>query len=136
MSGTVIDVDEGSPSANPTSGGVPPKETPQELGVSSSRFQAAASACNHLLPNGGSGPTPAQVAHVRAQALRFSPCMRAHGVRNFPDPGSDGRIPDPESFGVDQGSPEFRAANNACRAYRPPYIPSNAAYNAYVRTQG
>jgi hypothetical protein len=56
--------------------------------------------------------------------------MRNHGVKNFPDPGSDGRIPD--SFGIDQGSPKFEAANQACRRYRPPYIPSNAAYDAYA----
>lgn len=61
--------------------------------------------------------------------------MRAHGVTNFPDPDSTGRIPDPASFGIDQGSPQLEAANQACGKYRPPYIPSNAAYNAYARTQ-
>ena len=112
------------------------KESLQQLGVSSSRFQTAQTSCNHLLPNGGSGPTAAQVQRVRAQALSFSQCVRAHGVPNFPDPGSDGRIPDPASVGVDQGSPKFEAANQACRKFRPPYMPSNAAYNAYARTHG
>jgi hypothetical protein len=67
--------------------------------------------------------------------LQFFRCMRAHGVPNFPDPDSTGRIPDPATFGIDQGSPQFEAANQACRKYRPPYIPSNAAYNAYAQTQ-
>jgi hypothetical protein len=112
------------------------KLSSQELGASSSRVQAAQSACRHLLPNGGNGPNAAQVQQIRAQGLRFSRCVRSLGVPNFPDPGSDGRIPDPASVGIDQGSPKFQAANQACRKYRPPYIPSNAAYKAYARTQG
>jgi hypothetical protein len=112
------------------------KESLQQLGVSSSRFQSASSACNHLLPNGGSGPTAARVQQMKAEALRFSRCVRSHGVPNFPDPGSDGRIPDPATVGINQGSPKFEAANQACRKYRPPYMPSNAAYNAYARAHG
>ena len=112
------------------------KESLQQLGVSSSQFQSASSGCNHLLPNGGSGPNAAQMQQVKAQGRRFSQCVRSHGVPNFPDPGSDGRIPDPATVGVDQGSPKFQAANQACRRYRPPYMPSNAAYNAYARTHG
>ena len=120
---------------DPTKSGLV-KESLQQLGVSSSRFQSASSACDHLLPNGGSGPTAARVQQVRAEALQFSRCVRSHGVPNFPDPGSDGRIPDPATVGINQGSPKFEAANQACRKYRPPYMPSNAAYNAYARTHG
>jgi hypothetical protein len=112
------------------------KESVQQLGVSSSRFQRAQSACQHLLPNGGSGPSPAQVQYVRALSLQFSQCVRSHGVPGFPDPASDGRIPDPATVGINQGSPKFEAANEACRKYRPPYMPSNAAYNAYARAHG
>jgi hypothetical protein len=112
------------------------KLTPQQLGASSSRVQAAQTACRRLLPNGGSGPTAAQEQQANAQALRFSQCVRAHGVPNFPDPDTTGRIPDPATVGVDQGSPKFRAANQACGTFRPPYMPSNSAYDAYVRTHG
>ena len=123
---------------DPNSSGVfdKTKLSSQQLGASSSRVQAAQSACQHLLPNGGSGPNPAQVQQVKAQALRFSRCVRSHGLPSFPDPASDGRIPDPASVGIDQGSPKFQAANQACRRYRPPYMPSNAAYNAYAETHG
>ena len=123
---------------DPNSNGVFDKSklTSQQLGASSSRVQAAQHACQHLLPNGGSGPSAAQVQQVKALGLEFSRCVRSHGVPNFPDPGSDGRIPDPASGGIDQGSPKFQAANQACRRYRPPYMPSNAAYNAYARTHG
>jgi hypothetical protein len=112
------------------------KPSLQQLGVSSSRFQAAQGACRHLLPNGGGPPNQAEQQLVSALSLRFSRCVRAHGVPGFPDPGSDGRIPDPATVGIDQGSPKFEAANQACGRYRPPYMPSNAKYNAYARTHG
>jgi hypothetical protein len=118
---------------DPDNGGVIPKESDQQLGVTSAQLQAAQSACQHLLPNGGRGPTPAEVQQVKAQGLKFAQCMRHHGVA-LPDPASTGRIPDPASVGIDQGSPQFEAANQACRKYRPPYMPSNAQYNAYART--
>jgi hypothetical protein len=123
---------------DPSSNGVFDKSklTLQHLGASASRVQAAQTACRHLLPNGGSGPSAAQMQQTNAQALRFSRCVRAHGVPSFPDPDSTGRIPDPASRGIDQGSPAFRAANEACGTDRPPYLPSNSAYDAYVRTHG
>jgi hypothetical protein len=111
------------------------KLSSQQLGASTSRVQAAQGACQHLLPNGG-GSNPAQVQQVKALGLEFSRCVRSHGLPNFPDPAGDGRIPDPASVGIDQGSPKFQAANQACGKYRPPYMPSNAAYNAYTRTHG
>jgi hypothetical protein len=119
---------------DPISGGIP-KEDAQQLGVSESQYQAAYSACRHLLPNGGSGPNQAQIAVVREPSLRFSRCMRSHSV-NLPDPDGSGRIPDPASVGIDQGSPQFEAANQACGQDRPPYMPSNEAYNAWVQTHG
>ena len=102
---------------DPTSTGLV-KESPQQLGVSSSQFQSASSKCDHLLPNGGSRPSPARVQRVKALSLEFSQCVRRHGVRNFPDPASDGRIPDPATVGVNQGSPKFEAANRACGKYQ------------------
>jgi hypothetical protein len=116
---------------DPSASGVLPKRSPQELGVSVSQFAAANTSCQHLLPGGGVVNQSAQ-AQVRANALKYSECVREHGVENFPDPASDGRIPDPATVGVNQGSPKFEAANQACAKYRPPYMPSNAAYNAYV----
>jgi hypothetical protein len=123
---------------DPNSSGVfdKTKLTPQQLGASSTKVQAAQAACQHLLPGGGSAPSPAPVQRARAQALEFAQCVRSHGVPGFPDPASDGRIPDPASVGINQGSPKFEAANQACGKYRPPYMPSNAAYNAYARTHG
>ena len=121
---------------DPDPNGAIPKESLQQLGVSTSQLRSAQNACGHLLPNGGGGPTAAQVQQIRALSLHFSQCVRRHGVENFPDPDSSGRIPDPATVGINQGSPKFEAANQACGTYRPPYMPTNAAYNAYARTHG
>lgn len=119
---------------DPNGSGALPKDGPEQLGVSSARFGSATRACRHLLPNGGT-PTQTQLQQVRAKSLAFSQCMRRHGVA-LPDPDSSGRIPDPASVGIDQASPHFEAANQACARVRPPYIPSNAAYRAYARSHG
>ena len=92
---------------DPNGDGVLPKTSAQQLGVSSSQLQAAESTCQHLLPsNGGTlnadsfrqcmlaGDCPqALVRQAMTEMLRFSRCMRAHGVANWPDPsiGSQGR---------------------------------------------
>jgi hypothetical protein len=120
---------------DPNASGALPKESPQQLGVSDTVFRAAEHSCQHLLPNGGAGPDQAEIARVKALGLQFAQCMRSHGVA-LPDPGSDGRIPDPSTVGINQGSPKFQAANQACGKYRPPYMPSNAEYNAYEQSQG
>ena len=121
---------------DPDASGAFNKVTLSQLATSNSQFQTAQHACMPLLPNVGSVPNQAQVQQRGAQALRYSQCIRAHGVTNFPDPDSTGRIPDPASVGIDQGSRQFQAANQACGQYRPPYMPSNAAYNSWARTSG
>lgn len=120
---------------DPNSSGETPKESAQQLGVSEATFTSANGACQHLLPNDGNGPNQAQIQHVKELGLEFAHCMRSHGVP-LPDPDSSGRIPDPASVGINQGSPKFQSGNNACAKYRPPYMPSNAQYNAYVRSSG
>lgn len=121
---------------DPDSSGKPPKKSAQQLGVSSTQFTAAQSSCRRFLPNGGRPPSQSQQQQVAAEAVSFARCVRSHGVPNFPDPGSDGRIPDPATVGINQGSPKFQSANDACGKYRPPYMPSNAEYNAYARSHG
>jgi hypothetical protein len=119
---------------DPDSSGTFPKSQLEHLGVTDSKLQAGESACQHLLPNGGSGPTQAQLQQSRAQALNFAQCMRSQGVPNFPDPDDTGRVPDPASVGLNQGAPQFQAANQACEANRPGYFPSNAEYNSWAGT--
>jgi hypothetical protein len=121
---------------DPNSSGVVPKAVLGQLSATNPRYRSASRTCQHLLPiSTASGPTSAQMAQVRALGLKFARCMRAHHV-NLPDPDSSGRIPDPGTLHppIDQGSPQFQAANQACGRYRPPYMPSNAAYNAFARS--
>ena len=111
--------------------GVPNFPEPNSQGVvqgsglnpSSPSFQKANKACRHLLPNGGQ-PTPAQQAQAMAQALKYSECMRAHGLSGFPDPqsGPGGGIAIRVHAGQGQGSsdlnpqsPQFQAAQKACQ---------------------
>jgi hypothetical protein len=74
-----------------------------------------ASAC------GSSGAKVAQVGTGGATTPRphpqtFSACMRSHGVPNFPDADTDGRI---HAAGIDKNSRAFRAAYHSCRALEP-----------------
>jgi hypothetical protein len=87
---------------DPASNGQVPKADTQELGVSSSRLQAAQTACQHLYPvDDGSisaslqqceeaGECPqAMVQQVLNGMRRFAQCMRSHGVPTWPDPTVD-----------------------------------------------
>lgn len=112
---------------DPTSSGGVPKVSAQHLGVSGSQYQTASQACRHLLPNGGSGMTQAQVQQMRVLALRYARCMRAHGVANFPDPAGDGHYPDALEHRA-ENSPRFPAASRTCDRLVPgPSVSSSQA---------
>jgi hypothetical protein len=105
---------------DPDSSGTIPKETSQQLGVSDSRYQAAQSACQHLLPNGGQ-PTNARTVADQRNAVRFAGCMRSHGVPNWPDPTNDGGRVRFNVFGgsvpgLDPSSPQVMAAVHKCQS--------------------
>jgi hypothetical protein len=69
---------------DPDSSGALPKVGPQQLGVSSSQFQAAQNACESLLQ-----PSDAQVLQTLSGMRDFAHCMRSHGVPDWPDPTTD-----------------------------------------------
>jgi hypothetical protein len=100
---------------DPDSSGKLPTATPQQLGVSSSQYQTAESACQHLLPNGDGGPTQAQVQQYRNSLLPYARCMRAHGVPNFPDPDSRGHLDVGPGTDVPVNTPQFQRAFGACK---------------------
>jgi hypothetical protein len=88
--------------------------TPQE--------RSADHVCHHLL-NGSHEMSQSQQQHVMSQLVRYAQCMRAHGVPNFPDPEiTNGGIGVPSGFGfnmppgLDEGSPQFQSANQACES--------------------
>jgi hypothetical protein len=70
------------------------KLTIHQLGAGSPHFQAAMSACNHLLPSGGGGPqeTTQRLRARLTDELSFARCMRSHGVARFPDPTAQGEL--------------------------------------------
>ncbi|MDE3131300.1 MAG: hypothetical protein KGL16_09110 [Acidobacteriota bacterium] len=79
-------------------------------------FKSAQHACAHILPNGGNGPTQAQIqAHTDA-ILAFAKCMRQHGFPRFPDPNSQGQLP-PSALskaGINLQQPAIKPAADAC----------------------
>ena len=100
--------------------------------------------------NVGSGPTKTSAGTGSAasdrtsgaffsKALKFSQCMRAHGVPDFPDPQQHGdgvelTIRAHKGSGLNPNSPQFTAAQRACRAYAPT-PPANAAPNPRLQQQ-
>ena len=78
-------------------------------------FQSARTTCSKLLPNGGQ-PTPAEIAQRQQQLLAFSACMRAHGIKDFPDPSNGGlRISVHPGSDLDPNNPTFQQAQQACQ---------------------
>jgi hypothetical protein len=84
--------------------------------------RTALNACRHLDPNGGT-VTPAQQQQAFNQALRFSQCMRAHGLRDFPDPtggsGGSGEVQTRIPSDINIQSSQFQSAQRACRSLQP-----------------
>ena len=104
--------------ADPNGSGQLAKETPQQLGVSDARFQAAQSACAHRLPNGGA-PTPAALQQSWSEFRSFAGCMRRHVVADWPDPTRYPRHPERPTFdlqaaGIDASAPQVETAIHAC----------------------
>ena len=95
--------------------------------VSQSTTQAAQTACQKLLPS-GQQPSSAQQAQATQNALKFSQCMRSHGVSNFPDPQvSSGSVGFPLGQGIDTKAPQFQAAESACQSLIPGGSQSNGS---------
>jgi hypothetical protein len=88
------------------------------LDLTSPAYQKAAAACKSLSP---SGPDPKQMQQNFAKLLKYSACMRSHGIAKFPDPSmSGGSLVIPiKGTGIDMNSSQFKAADQACQALRP-----------------
>jgi hypothetical protein len=86
------------------------------INTNSPSFGAAS---NHCLP--GAQPTLAPGTPVLAHALRFSQCMRSHGISDYPDPhlsGSGQAVISTQGrrgSDLDPNNPRFLAAARACR---------------------
>jgi hypothetical protein len=89
----------------------------------SSQFQAAQKACKSLAPP-VKAASPALQAKMQESALKFSQCMRTHGVPNFPDPTFSGggtklTLKAGGASGIDPNSSQFKAAQKTCQSLRP-----------------
>jgi hypothetical protein len=90
-------------------------------------FEKAQQKCAKYMGRKGGAPSPAQQAAMEAAALKFSQCMRSHGVADFPDPtfGSGGAVrisiggPGKSSSGLDPNSPIFQKAQQTCGSLLP-----------------
>jgi hypothetical protein len=114
---------------DPSSSGEVPKGSAQEFGVSASQYQAAKTACQHLLPINSASLEQCERASVCTHAeiqqwlnagLEFARCMRSHGVPNWPDPSvgpQGGGVAFAISVsrdGFDPHSPQIEAKVNEC----------------------
>ena len=97
--------------------------------INSSQAQAAYGDCRHVLPG---APSISQLEQREQQEqqqqeqalpalLKYSQCMRSHGVPNFPDLGQGDQSPPPGNSGsFNPNSPQFQAASTACQHLLPP----------------
>jgi type II secretory pathway pseudopilin PulG len=112
---------------------------PQQVGVSTPRYQAAEQACRQQLPAGGSLQQQTQQCllagdcpQVLVQQLltverRYAQCVRSHGIPNWPDPAISpkggrpvfdlsGAGLDPRSTSYSRDSSQFGAKDRQCRS--------------------
>jgi hypothetical protein len=109
---------------DPGSNGVFDKNKMRQLGVSTARLRAAATACQNLLP---AGPAPL-TAGQQHDYLRAAACMRSHGIINFPDPtfsGGSVSLHIPPS--MDTKSQQFTRARQTCARLIPAGLPYSAS---------
>jgi hypothetical protein len=105
------------------------------LNPGSPQFRAAMKACHSLAP--APKISPQQSAAMQAQALKFSACMRSHGVPDFPDPKFEGdgvQLQIKRGSGIDPQSTQFQAAQKACQGDLPG--PKNAPGAAQAGPEG
>ena len=104
---------------DPNSQGVITIQSGMGFDPGSPAFRSAQATCSKLLPNGGQ-PTPAQIAQRQQQLLAFSACMRAHGIKDFPDPSNGGlQVAVHPGSDLDPSNPTLRKAQQACQKYLP-----------------
>jgi hypothetical protein len=84
------------------------------LNPHSPQYQAARNGCKSFSPS--SNLTPAQKAAANARALKYSQCMRSHGVSGYPDPNGQGTLAVQAGGGIDPRSSQFQNAQKACQS--------------------
>jgi hypothetical protein len=75
--------------------------------------QAAMKACRGYLRQAITDRTPPNTQQFRHAVLLATRCMRAHGIP-VPDPGPDGQINPAAAASINEASPQFQQAQQAC----------------------
>jgi hypothetical protein len=103
----------GTPSAG-SSISILGSQLPPTININSPAFQSALSTC--MKQFNATHPRPPLTAAMKAAALKFSQCMRTHGVPHFPDPAfpPGGGIALRPAPGTDSTSPAFQHAEQQC----------------------
>jgi hypothetical protein len=88
------------------------------VNIHSPQYLSAIKACGHLLPS--YQVSAAQRRQDLSRALKFSACMRSHGIPSYPDPVelANGNLEVGGAPGPG-GSPQVQAAAQACRQFEP-----------------
>lgn len=94
----------------------------------SAQFKEADGKCQQYAPAGGKTTREPVGRPSTEEQLKYSQCMRANGVPQFPDPGADGQMP-PLINGIDPESPQFKKADEACKQYAPQGVPKKGGGN-------
>jgi hypothetical protein len=92
-------------------------------GCSSSSGPSVASA--------GSSSSAAAASGQKPSTLAYAQCMISHGVKNFPEPNSQGQIQFTKGQQMpDASSPQFQAAAQACKTLNPASVAISPAEQA------
>ena len=70
-----------------------------------------------------------------AAGVRFTACMRSHGVPNFPDPDARGTLTITVSPALDPSSPLFQKAEADCQKLLPAGKPLSAARQQQMKAR-
>ncbi len=106
--------------------------------LDSSQTQAAYGDCRHLLAGGGPNISQLQqeeqqeqqaLAKALPMLVKYSACMRSHGLPTFPDPTASGGL-ELNGTGINPGSPQFQTAASACQHA----LPAGAQFSTHRST--
>jgi hypothetical protein len=118
-SGGTISIDTGGMSMTLGGGGIP-SQVESHL---SPAMQSAVNACKSLAP-GGPRSSGGQQPYNVAQGLKYTQCLRTHGVPNMPDPSSAG-VFNLGGTGINPQSPQFEKAQQDCQSEQPSQVSIN-----------
>jgi hypothetical protein len=106
----------GDPSfPDPGPGGAFPNDN-GSLRRGSPQFKKAQAACEKLEPQGA--PPQQALEDGFRRDLKFSACMRAHGIAKFPDPVKDAHGEGITVRGIDPNTPRYKSAIAACKHFQ------------------